>query len=52
MNLSPRSGGIEEPMKIVNSAIDKKENRIFLIYREIQTGAVEKSCMTNGLLKY
>ncbi len=31
---------------------DKKENKIFLIYREIQSGAVAKSYMTNGLLIY
>jgi hypothetical protein len=31
---------------------DKKENQIFLIYREIQSGAVAKSDMTNGLFKY
>ncbi len=31
---------------------DKKENQIFLIYREIQSGAVAKSFMTNGLLIY
>ncbi len=31
---------------------DKKENRIFLIYKEIQNGAVAKSYMTNGLLIY
>jgi hypothetical protein len=29
---------------------DKKENQIFLIYREIQSGAVAKSYMTNGHL--
>jgi hypothetical protein len=29
---------------------DKKENQIFLIYKEIQSGAVAKSYMTNGLL--
>jgi hypothetical protein len=29
---------------------DKKENLIFLIYREIQSGAVAKLYMTNGLL--
>jgi hypothetical protein len=29
---------------------DKKENKIFLIYKEIQKGAVAKSYMTNGLL--
>jgi hypothetical protein len=29
---------------------DKKENQIFLIYKEIQNGAVAKSYMTNGVL--
>jgi hypothetical protein len=29
---------------------DKKETQIFLIYKEIQNGAVAKSYMTNGLL--
>jgi hypothetical protein len=29
---------------------DKKENRIFLIHKKIQSGAVAKSYMTNGLL--
>jgi hypothetical protein len=31
---------------------DKKEKQIFLIYREIQSGAVAKSYMTNSLLIY
>jgi hypothetical protein len=31
---------------------DKKEKKIFLIYQEIQNGAVAKSYMTNGLLIY
>ncbi len=31
---------------------DKKENQIFLIYKEIQNGAIAKSYMTNGLLIY
>jgi hypothetical protein len=31
---------------------DKKENKIFLKYKEIQKGAVAKSFMTNGLLTY
>ncbi len=31
---------------------DKKENKIFLIYKEIQKGAVAKSYMTNGRLIY
>jgi hypothetical protein len=30
----------------------KKENQIFLIYKEIQGGAVAKSYVTNGLLIY
>jgi hypothetical protein len=30
----------------------KKENQIFLIYKEIQKGSVAKSYMTNGLLIY
>ncbi len=29
---------------------DKKENTIFLTYKEIQSGEVAKSYMTNGLL--
>jgi hypothetical protein len=29
---------------------DKNENQLFLIYRGIQSGAVAKSYMTNGLL--
>ncbi len=29
---------------------DKKENTIFLIYKEIEKGGVAKSYMTNGLL--
>jgi hypothetical protein len=31
---------------------DKKENHMFLIYKEIQSEAVAKSYMTNGLLIY
>jgi hypothetical protein len=31
---------------------DKKENQIFLIYKEIQSGAVAKSYMRKGLLMY
>jgi hypothetical protein len=29
---------------------EKKDDRIFLIYKEIQNEAVAKSCMTNGLI--
>ncbi len=31
---------------------DKKENQIYLIYKEIQNEDVKKSYMTNGLLIY
>jgi hypothetical protein len=31
---------------------DKKENKTFLIYKEIKNGAVAKSYMNNGLLIY
>ncbi len=31
---------------------DKKENQIFLIYKEIQNEAVTKSYLTGGLLIY
>jgi hypothetical protein len=31
---------------------DKKEKKIFLIYKEIQSGAVEKSCLKKGFLIY
>jgi hypothetical protein len=31
---------------------DKKENQIFLIYEEIQSGAVAKSYMRKGFLRY
>jgi hypothetical protein len=37
---------------VLDSYTDKKENKIFLIYKEIQNGAVAKSYMTNGLLTY
>jgi hypothetical protein len=31
---------------------DKKENKVFQIYQEIQRGAVANSHITNGLLTY
>ncbi len=34
------------------SYTDKKENQIFLIYKEIQSGAVAKSYMRKGFLIY
>jgi hypothetical protein len=39
-------------MKSTGRCTDKKENKIFLIYKETQKGVVAKSCMTNGLLIY
>ncbi len=40
------------PDGFFNSYTDKKENQIFLIYKKIQSGAVAKSYMTDGLLIY
>jgi hypothetical protein len=37
---------------ILSPYTDKKEIQIFFIYREIQSGAVAKPYMTNGLLIY
>ncbi len=34
------------------SYTDKKENKIFLICKEVQNGSVAKSYMANGLLIY
>jgi hypothetical protein len=31
---------------------DRKENKIFLIYKEVQSGAVAKSSMRKGFLTY
>jgi hypothetical protein len=31
---------------------DKKESKLFLIYKEIQNGAVAKSYVNNGLIIY
>jgi hypothetical protein len=44
---SPVFIGKERP-KINDNALIKKENQIFLIYKEILNGAVGKSYMTNG----
>jgi hypothetical protein len=38
------------PTKLFLYCTDKKENPIFLIYREIQSGAVAKSYMRKGFL--
>jgi hypothetical protein len=37
---------------IFTKCTDKKEKQIFLINREVQSGAVAKSYMTKGLLTY
>jgi hypothetical protein len=37
---------------VFSSYSDKKENKIFLIYKEIQMGSVAKSYLTDGLLIY
>ena len=39
-------------LKVTIGFTDKKENKIFLIYEEIQKESVAKSYMTNGLLLY
>jgi hypothetical protein len=39
-------------MKFITPYTDKKENKFFLIYKEIQNRAVAKPYMTNGLLIY
>jgi hypothetical protein len=41
-----------DPYSTLGSNTDKKENKIFLIHKEIQKGTVAKSYMTNGLLIY
>jgi hypothetical protein len=38
--------------RLVSLYTDKKENQMFLIYKEIQNGAVANSYITNGLLIY
>jgi hypothetical protein len=35
---------------VLKQCTDKKEKKIFLIYKETQKGSVAKSYMTNGLL--
>jgi hypothetical protein len=42
--------GVSKTSPFDNKNTDKKEKKIFLIYKEIQSGAVAKSYMTNGLL--
>jgi hypothetical protein len=41
-----RRGGAKSDEGALPACTDKKENKIFLIYKEIQKGAVAKSYMT------
>ncbi len=45
-----RNQGLETCILKKLFCTDKKENQIFLIYKEIQSGVVAKSYMTNSLL--
>jgi hypothetical protein len=42
----------QKRIKELDTALIKKENKIFLIYREIQSGAVAKSFMRKCFLIY
>jgi hypothetical protein len=48
----PVSGARDSPTVTGKFHTDKKENKTFLIYKEIQMGSGAKSYMTNGLLIY
>ncbi len=55
MLLRERNGTDNSPQVLSYDKLlyaEKKENLIFLIYKEIQKRAVAKSSMTNGLLIY
>ncbi len=65
VDLSPTDQNVSDTMKLKleddwmtnhkalsYSTLIKKEIKIFLIYQEIQKGAVAKSYMNNGLLIY
>jgi hypothetical protein len=41
-----------QKLKVLVHCTDEKENQIFLIYREIQSGAVAKSYIRKGFLIY
>ncbi len=45
-------GRIARPEPIISNYTDKKENQIFLIYKDIQSGPVAKSYMRMGFLIY
>jgi hypothetical protein len=47
-----RTENKEKLIKRDRDHTDKKENQIFLIYREIQSGAVAKLYMRKGFLIY
>jgi hypothetical protein len=42
--------GVRSVARVTDYLTDKKENKIFLIFNEIQNGAVAKSYMTNDFL--
>jgi hypothetical protein len=42
----------DEEQNVFDFYSDKKENKIFLTYKEIQIGSVAKSYMRKGFLKY
>jgi hypothetical protein len=42
----------QELLRQVSSSTDKKEKKIFLIYKKIQNGAVAKSFIRKGVLLY
>jgi hypothetical protein len=46
-----RSLGVSLKQQDIDALI-KKENKIFLLYKEIQKGAVAKSYLRKGFLKY
>ncbi len=47
-----RGGAYEVSLRVPRDCTDKQENKISLIYKVIQNGAVAKSYMINGLLVY
>ncbi len=52
MSSAVRLSKYEYIVELSNRRTDKKENQIFLIYKEIRNGAVAKSYMRKGFLIY
>ncbi len=46
------SSSVNNALLSFRKCTDQKEKKIFLIYKEIQMGAVAKSYMKKGFLKY